>query len=834
MVSKPQNKRSAHDAPGPSKKRKLSGSQTEKKSAPANGKKKVKGKERLRDRGFIPIPSREEDDGSDVSGDDMGFLEEYGSAAGFLSRLDEKGIARSKKETDRLRQLDKPTRTRVEDDDLPSIDSGGDDDDDEDAASWNSDIEDDDLSIPDSDAADDHSSVASSSKPRRKTKDASDDEEMSYEVAPRKRRPSWDSDEEKDKGISRLPIKLADGRVQTSSAKVYLPKEEKQSESESEEEEDHEQPRPIVEDVSTGARFGRPAVVDVIGNKSRKARLQLAKEQIASLCQEIISDPENSLGLLRRLHTFSLPEITTPSHPEPVPNDPIIRKLTILSQLAVFKDIIPGYRIRPLTEKEQAEKVSQIVQRTRDWEQGLVSVYQSYLKGLDAELKAKSELAEVSLQCMCTLLTEVTHFNFRINLMSSIVASLSRKSWDKNSDLCLNTVISVFRADNTGEASLELVRLLNRMVKERKFKVHPEVLSCLVHLRLRNEHGVRSSDSRADKPSDRSGKTYASNRAAQRRAKGKATDQPHLSKKAKKVMKERQEIQKEMREAEAEVDKEERAVAHTETLKLLFVLYFRILKNPEPTPLLPAALRGISRFAHLVNIDFFKDLMQVLKDLMSRESTKVDESDPKPTTDAQDIQHQLLCVSTAFELLSGQGEALEIDLSEFINRLYALIPTLSLTPTVEDHPTSHATTSPPPPTKSSSSPPSTPSDLLFRALDLAFSPRTSGASGSPPPWRSAAFAKRLLTASLHWPPATALLALTFVTNLVERDPKLEALLSTEDRSVNGVYRGDLDDPQVCNPFGTSFWEVHLLARNHLDEGVRKAARKLLSTSSGSG
>ena len=59
----------------------------------------------------------------------------------------------------------------------------------------------------------------------------------------------------------------------------------------------------------------------------------------------------------------------------------------MLSQLAVFKDIIPGYRIRALTDKEKAEKVSQMVQRTRDWEQGLVSVYQNYLRVLEAETK---------------------------------------------------------------------------------------------------------------------------------------------------------------------------------------------------------------------------------------------------------------------------------------------------------------------------------------------------------------------------------------------------------------------------------------------------------------
>lgn len=80
-------------------------------------------------------------------------------------------------------------------------------------------------------------------------------------------------------------------------------------------------------------------------------------------------------------------EISTPNHPKPVPNDPLIRKLAILSQLAVFKDIVPGYRIRELTKKEAAEKVSQMIAHLRDWEQGLVAAYQSYLRCLEKELK---------------------------------------------------------------------------------------------------------------------------------------------------------------------------------------------------------------------------------------------------------------------------------------------------------------------------------------------------------------------------------------------------------------------------------------------------------------
>lgn len=68
----------------------------------------------------------------------------------------------------------------------------------------------------------------------------------------------------------------------------------------------------------------------------------------------------------------------------------MVRKLAILSQLAIFKDIIPGYRIRALTDAEKSEKVSQMVARTRDWEQGLVTIYQTYLRLLEGEIKCES------------------------------------------------------------------------------------------------------------------------------------------------------------------------------------------------------------------------------------------------------------------------------------------------------------------------------------------------------------------------------------------------------------------------------------------------------------
>ena len=122
----------------------------------------------------------------------------------------------------------------------------------------------------------------------------------------------------------------------------------------------------------------------------------------------------------------------------------------------------------------------------------------------------------------------------------------------------MRTLSKVFLNDLTGQVSLDVVRLLNRMIKERKYNVHPEVLSCLLHLRLKSELGVRASETKVDKDAA-GGKAFSNGRAAARRAKGKSVDQPHLSKKAKKVLKERKEIQKEMHEAAAEVDQEDRA-----------------------------------------------------------------------------------------------------------------------------------------------------------------------------------------------------------------------------------------------------------------------------------
>ena len=128
---------------------------------------------------------------------------------------------------------------------------------------------------------------------REETSDDSD-AEMPYESVRRNLPAEWKMSERTE--IRALPIKLADGRIKDVGVKVVLDESEGESDSEVNDESE-EMAAPARENVSTGARFGRPAIVDVLRTKSRKQKVKMAKEQIAGICQEILADPENSVSV---------------------------------------------------------------------------------------------------------------------------------------------------------------------------------------------------------------------------------------------------------------------------------------------------------------------------------------------------------------------------------------------------------------------------------------------------------------------------------------------------------------------------------------------------------
>jgi nucleolar complex protein 3 len=57
-----------------------------------------------------------------------------------------------------------------------------------------------------------------------------------------------------------------------------------------------------------------------------------------------------------------------------------VSRLALLSMMAVFRDILPAYKIRKLTEQELQVKVTKGVQQMRDYEATLLKAFQAYLK----------------------------------------------------------------------------------------------------------------------------------------------------------------------------------------------------------------------------------------------------------------------------------------------------------------------------------------------------------------------------------------------------------------------------------------------------------------------
>ena len=94
-----------------------------------------------------------------------------------------------------------------------------------------------------------------------------------------------------------------------------------------------------------------------------------------------------------------------------------------------------------------------------------------------------------------------------------------------------------------------------------------------------------------------------------------------------------------------------------ETLKMVFVAYFRILKARSPK-LMGAVLEGLARYAHLINQDFFGDILEALRDIIAtaeltaaaaveEDEDASDEEDDNEAPERNLTRESLLCVITA-------------------------------------------------------------------------------------------------------------------------------------------------------------------------------------------
>ena len=474
-------------------------------------------------------------------------------------------------------------------------------------------------------------------------------------------------------------------------------------------------------------------------------------DMIAELSESILEDPSTTFSAGETGDSKIKRLLAVASESNSSENEYTAR-LAIMSLLAVFQDILPSYRIRLPNAAEMAVKVSKDTKKIWDHERALLHHYQLYLKLLEKTWEQEKDdvskpLGVTCILALCELLKANPHFNFRSNILAVVIRQMNNRQCEEVGDACCASVQHIFATDTQGEVALEAARLVAKLAKDKQFRIRAAVLRTFVSLPLK----VHVDEAEAAK--------LASAANAKKRKRNK----------------EEADIESEMREGSAEVDKILLARCQSDTLQVVTLTYFRILKSEDLNTdsiaeLLPPALEGLAKFAHLINMDTVMDLLGVLKILLKK-------------VDSLPLDAALNCVLTSFQTLQGPGRELKIDQKEYITPLYSQLARLTTGERNSNH-----------------------TDIALKCLFSAFIKRREYSSV-----RVAAFMKQLCTVCMHAPVTTSAPLIAFVRQLIHRYPSVHQLLENElDVITSGSYTPEVEDPEHSNPNATSAWELSTL------------------------
>ncbi|KAF5189934.1 Nucleolar complex protein 3-like protein [Thalictrum thalictroides] len=520
------------------------------------------------------------------------------------------------------------------------------------------------------------------------------------------------------------------------------------------------------------------------------------KSKLAELGMALLADPESNIKFLKEMLQICKDE------------DESIVKLGLQSMLVVFKDIIPGYRIRLPTEKELEMNVSKAVKKMRFYETTLLSSYKVYLQKLVA-LEKKSSFQDVIVRCMCDLLEAVPHFNFRGNLLAAVVNNISSTN-DVIRKHCRSAIKSLFTDEGKhgGEATVEAVHLIADHVKIHDCQLPPDSIEVFLSLSFDDDLG---------KPQAPEIEETVKNKGKKAKKEERKKEKASNKKRSRKDLLEssREEVDDDLKATSFAPNALERRRMQSETLYAVFQTYFRVLKHSmRPTtdrstmhnsyihgrfgthPLLAPCLNGLGKFSHLIDLDYMGDLMNCLKMLASGGG----DSDSSPGS-ILTVSERLRCCIVAFKVMRTNLDALNVDLQEFFVQLYNLI--LEYRPDRDQ------------------------GGVLAEALKIML---CEGRQHDMQ--RAAAFIKRLATSSLFFGSAEAMAALVTLREILQKNAKCRNLLENDagGGSVSGSlakYQPCVADPNQSGALASVLWELSLLSK-HYHPAISTAASSILS------
>uniref|UniRef100_A0A915LMV9 NOC3-like protein n=1 Tax=Meloidogyne javanica TaxID=6303 RepID=A0A915LMV9_MELJA len=517
--------------------------------------------------------------------------------------------------------------------------------------------------------------------------------------------------------------------------------------------------------------------------------IEEAKIKIATNAELIIADPNENISKFRILLKMAFGEDLTPLIRED------IQKLSTATLSEVFVNILPGYKIHTLTDVEKGQKMKKETKRLASFEQLLLQYYVKYLKFCEKtanklfstkhqnNLSFSAQFGILCGKCLCLLLEKCSHFNYATNIISCLARlslckcknlisflPLSHIFFASNPGEILNHLVcglgmgrlldsicsafsTMFADDCSLQISLNGVKAISKLVEKKKAYVPAQLISTLLFLNIKLDKQI-----------------------------GK--------------------LENELLEAIESKTFSTKLQISTQIMHNVFLIYFKILKRMPQTELLSPVLQGLSKFVHLISIDFYDDLMQHLGRLVEQKQLKVTET--------------LNCIHTASHIFTGEGQAtIEVDLQKFYKALYNVMPNICFQP--EEELQNQVL-------------------LLIESIQLLLIKRRKSVSIK----KAASFIKRLalIIVGINLIDENCAAGLLLILRRIFLTfPSLKPMIGNgqskeeeEDFIVdNGQYRPDCSDPDYSNSVGTSIkGELELILKNQNTQLVKMLVLHLLN------
>ncbi|KAF5394137.1 Nucleolar complex-associated protein [Paragonimus heterotremus] len=209
---------------------------------------------------------------------------------------------------------------------------------------------------------------------------------------------------------------------------------------------------------------------------------------IVTNCETVVQSPETHMASLRELvKLFESSKIMSLKE---------IRVILTASLCVVFKDILPSYHIRNLTEPEKSQQMKKETKKLRFFEENLLVNYRKYTDVLRTILSSATSVGKstrgakcckiawndvdrvTALRAACQLLEAHPRFNFSEELVQSVLPYLNSTS-EKLSSIVFNTFKTVFANDREGEASLSICKAIHAFWRKMSYRLRPAVARIL-------------------------------------------------------------------------------------------------------------------------------------------------------------------------------------------------------------------------------------------------------------------------------------------------------------------------------------------------------------------